>query len=411
MTPNGQILCIKYTKLPFFILKPFDFLCSFLFHYYLLGTREEPMSFELKLFFSLFFIGYFLYYIFSKNYVKTYIPFMGFGYLIGPFGWNILNIQGSETLQFFLFPATFILGLQMGKSFKSSFWKKFPLEPFFSNLLEKIILILLFLIVFFLVIPNFAVIPVSFPFYLSIVAFSSSLFFARYMQQHLKEGRFLYFEINNIIIMMLFTVFYLVFPPSLQTYAAASPALQLTFLLIYAAFLLLTIKLRIDESIFNVILWLSLILLGSALSQILGFSSIIIGFATGLFSNFASARKQIVLKRFFYFFNEYIIILFLFMAGFLMELSFPMLLLALIYLAIRIFARILMRLLNAKKISLPGFFRKDIFLLFQGEYFLAFMIIYALEYRFNQILSIALFSLLFSEILINYYHFHYKEKA
>ncbi|PKL11208.1 MAG: hypothetical protein CVV50_06040, partial [Spirochaetae bacterium HGW-Spirochaetae-6] len=275
----------------------------------------------------------------------------------------------------------------------------------------KIILILLFLSVFFLVIPNFAFIPVSFPFYLSIVAFSSSLFFARFMQHQLKESRFLYFEINNIIIMILFTIFYLVFPPSLKTYAVASSSLQLTCFLVYATLLFLTVKLRIDDNTFNIILWLSLILLGAAFSQIIGFSAIIIGFATGLFSNFASARKQIILKRFFYFFNEYIIILFLFMAGFLMELSFPMLILALVYLAIRIFARILMRLLNAKKISFQGFFRKDIFLLFQGEYFLAFMIIYALEYRFNQILSIALISLLFSEILINYYHFHYKEKA
>jgi hypothetical protein len=202
-------------------------------------------------------------------------------------------------------------------------------------------------------------------------------------------------------------MFYFIFPIPSAVITEYGILKKWIVIFLFSFLVFLVIRLKILNAKVLIALWTGLILMGAGISRIIGFSPIIIGFLTGLSSNFMSARKQVIIKKFFFLFNEYMIVLFLFTGGYLMDISPTVLLIGVAYLALRIFSRIFIRYFSLKNFSLTNFFHKDILSLFQGEYFLAFLIIYAVEYEFPKALSVALISLLFSEILINYYYYRY----
>lgn len=367
------------------------------------------MSLEFKLILTLFFAVYLIYFLFSKNYVKTYIPFLGIGFLLGPNAWKIIPESFRDSSLLLLGVAIFILGMQMGRGFKKSFWKKFPAETFLYNLVEKFILISSFLLVFFLFIPSISALPFSFPFYLSILAFSSSVFFMRLINTGSNQKYTYYYEINNLIIIFFFLLFHLFFPLEKGLIVEYSNSEKLIAFAGFVALLIILLKIKLPSNKMNLILWISIILLGAGLSRIIGFSSLLIGFFTGIFSNFFSLRKQESLKKFLNNFNEHIIILFLFMTGFFMKISYSMLIIGVVYVVLRIFSRIFIRFFS--NFSLKNFFKENVFFLFQGEYFLAFLLIYGIAYHFEEGLSIALISLIFSEFIINFYYHRFLNKS
>lgn len=166
-------------------------------------------------------------------------------------------------------------------------------------------------------------------------------------------------------------------------------------------------KTGIREKKILIPLWLSLILLGAACSKILGISPMITGFGAGIASNFMPLKKQLILKKFFLLFNDRIIVLFLMLSGLLLKVSLPLLLTAVLYLLVRILARILTSFFNFRGKIVRDFLQKSIFSLFQGEVFLGFLLYYAMEFHFYEILNVALISLIFSEFLINYYAYRF----
>lgn len=370
------------------------------------------MNLELKIILTVIFLGYSLFFLFTKQKSKSLIPLMGAGFLLGPNCWNLLGKSIENFALFFLFPAIFILGMQMGRGLDLKFWKNFPAEAFFNNLFEKIILICIFLGFFFLIIPSMLFIPDSFPFYFSIAAFSISFFFvfSSFISPPLREKMLAHYKINNLILISFFILFHIAYPPVYTKFIQGDLLDQLFYISFFTLFILIMIKIRIENFKTLGILWLSLVLLGSVFSQSMGIFPLIFGFIAGIFSNYMPIRPQLSLKQTFFFFNEYLLYLFTFIAGFLMQISFIMILLGLFYLLVRLFSRFTIQLMVNKQMSFEIFFKKDAFFLLQGEYLLAFLLIYAIEYRFNEILSIGLLSLVFSDILL-YIYSHKFQKA
>jgi len=362
------------------------------------------VNFELKILITLIFLVYLIYFSVSKNYIKTFMPFMFMGYLIGPFGWNLIDTSVKEIIYLFIAFSLFILGMQMGRGLNQKFWKQFPVELFFQNVIEKMILMSVFLLFFFLVIPSFQTVhlPLSFPFYVSIGAFSFSFLFFKFVAPTMRKQFFSYYEINNLIIMSLFIIFQFFVNPSKNDLVYYPVSIKLLSIFIIGLMLLILLKLKMKNTKMIHIFLLSLIFISAGLSDVLGFSPMLLGFGVGLVSNYMTVEKQIQMKRFLFLFNDYIMILFVFFIGIFMEISVPILLLGIVYIAIRLTARFFLNLFSFKDFKKQ--FQKDLIFLFQGEYFLGFLIIYAIDYKFNAILSIAVVSLFFTEILINYYY-------
>lgn len=361
------------------------------------------LSLEIKIAILAFFLLYFLYFVFSKNYVKTYIPFIGLGFLMGEHGFNLLPSSIKSSALLVLYPALVLLGVQLGRGLGQKFWKNFPLEAFLHQIGEKILLIAVFLTTFILVVPDFNFVPPSLPFYLSIVAFSTSFLFFYFSTPSLKKIAFGYYRINNLILMILFLIFTMVFSTFQETGFSFSLQQKILAVFLPSLFAFFLFKSPIENKVVSISLWLSLMFLLAGFSKILGLSPLISGFLLGIASNFMPLKKQLILKKFFLTIHESLMILFLVLVGFFFKVSLPLLLLSGLYLLMRIVTQISLNVLNFKQRAMDNFFQKSILSLLQGEVFLGFLLYYALEFDFYEILNIALISLIFSEILINYY--------
>lgn len=324
---------------------------------------------------------------------------MALGYILGPGGFEILSDKLKEPFLLIVSIAVFIIGMQMGRGFSPVFWKNIPRYSFFYQILEKILFMVFFIIFFLLILPHQSVISIHLAFYLSIASFSFSYFFLRFLKPekiHLFQP---YYKLNHLIIMFFFIVFQFIFP---DFHAHFYPFFKKVLMLaLFGLLCFLFMKLRIEQKDLFIAL-AALIFIGTAIAEMSGMSSIIVGFAFGFYTNFISLRKQVVFKKFIFLFNEYIIVLFLFLCGFFMEFSLLYLAIGVIYLFFKILSRFLIHFLEKK--DFRGFMENQGVFLMQGEYFLSLILIYAIYYQNYKVIMVAFISLIFAELVSVFYY-------
>ncbi|HOJ50099.1 MAG TPA: hypothetical protein PKW55_04740 [Spirochaetota bacterium] len=340
-------------------------------------------------------IVYLTLFIFIKSYVKTYIPILLIGYLIKAYKIADLNLISK----LFVYIACFLIAFNIGSKVEKSFFKKTNIEMWISDIIEKIIFILLFFVIFAIIAPK-DFIPLHFIFFVSIINFIYSDLFVKI------EKAKKHFNINNIIVFSVISVFYLFFKENEFTVHYNE---LIIFLITYFLVMFIFIKLKIESKIqilatFSLIIGLSIVT-----SLMIGIIPLTLGFALGIIFNFSTKTKNLIIKNFLNKTYQYYSIPLLFFSGYLLELSYKLIIISIIYIIIRIILRVVYYILSDNPKSFSNFISNNGFFLVQGEELLIFLSVYSIEFNFRAGLTVILTTLIFSELLINFLYSYTKK--